>query len=43
MLASLGAAGLAALEREVVDRWGPWSIGAGMTYEQGMNVAKARK
>ena len=43
MLASLDAAGVAALESEVVHRWEPWSNDGGMTYEQGMNVAKARR
>ena len=43
MLASLDAAGVAALESEVVHRWEPWSNDGGMTYEQGMNVAKAWK
>jgi ubiquinone/menaquinone biosynthesis C-methylase UbiE len=43
MLANFDAAGLAALEREVIHRWELWSKDGGMTYEQGMNVAKARK
>lgn len=43
MLASLDAARIAALEREVVDRWAQWSDADGMKYEQGMNVSKARK
>jgi ubiquinone/menaquinone biosynthesis C-methylase UbiE len=43
MLASLDAVRVAALERDVVDGWARWSDGDGMTYEQGMNVAKARK
>jgi ubiquinone/menaquinone biosynthesis C-methylase UbiE len=43
MLASLDAARLGALENEIVHRWEPWWSDGGMTYEQGMNVAKARK
>jgi SAM-dependent methyltransferase len=43
MLASLDAARIAALERDVVDRWAQWSDADGMKYEQAMNVAKARK
>jgi ubiquinone/menaquinone biosynthesis C-methylase UbiE len=43
MLARLDAARIAALEREVVHRWVQWSDADGMKYEQGMNVAKARK
>jgi ubiquinone/menaquinone biosynthesis C-methylase UbiE len=43
MLASLDAARIAALERDVIDRWAKWSDAEGMKYEQGMNVAKARK
>jgi SAM-dependent methyltransferase len=43
MIASLDAARIAALEREVVDRWAQWSDGDGMQYTQGMNVAKGRK
>jgi hypothetical protein len=37
------SSGVAAFEREVAHRWAPWSNDGGMTYEQGMNVAKARK
>jgi ubiquinone/menaquinone biosynthesis C-methylase UbiE len=43
ILASLDAARIAALERDVVDRWAQWSDRDGMKYEQGMNVAKARE
>jgi hypothetical protein len=43
MLGRLDAARIAALERDVVDRWAQWSDSDGMKYEQGMNVAKARK
>jgi ubiquinone/menaquinone biosynthesis C-methylase UbiE len=43
MLASLDAARIAALERDVVDRWARWSDADGMSYGQGMHVAKARK
>jgi ubiquinone/menaquinone biosynthesis C-methylase UbiE len=43
MLANLDAAHIAALEDDVVNRWRSWSDGGGMTYEQGMNVAKAHK
>jgi ubiquinone/menaquinone biosynthesis C-methylase UbiE len=43
MLASLDATRIAALERDVVDRWAQWSDADGMKYEQGMNLAKARK
>jgi ubiquinone/menaquinone biosynthesis C-methylase UbiE len=43
MLANLDAARIAALERDVVDRWAEWSDGGGMKYEQGMSVSKARK
>lgn len=42
MLATLDASRIAALERDVVDRWARWSDAGGMTYEQGMNVATAR-
>jgi ubiquinone/menaquinone biosynthesis C-methylase UbiE len=42
MLANLDAARIAALERDVVDRWAKWSDAGGMTYEQRMNVATAR-
>ena len=43
LLSNLDAARIAALESDVVQRWQRWSDDAGMTYEQGMNVAKARK
>ena len=43
MLSKLDAARIAALESDVVGRWQPWSNDGGMTYEQGMNVAKGRK
>jgi ubiquinone/menaquinone biosynthesis C-methylase UbiE len=43
MLSNLDAARNAAVERDVVRGWEPWSDDSGMTYEQGMNVAKARK
>ena len=43
MLATLDAARIAALERDVVDRWARWSDADGMTYEQEMNVSRARK
>jgi len=43
MLANLDAARLAALERDVVRGWQPWSDDGGMRCEQGMNVAKAHK
>jgi ubiquinone/menaquinone biosynthesis C-methylase UbiE len=43
MLASLDAAGIAALERDVVDRWTRWSDAQGMKCAQGMSVAKAIK
>ena len=43
MLSKLDAARIAALESDVVEQWRPWSNESGMTYEQGMNVAKARK
>ena len=42
MLATLDASRIAALERDVVDRWARWSDAGRMTYEQGMNVATAR-
>jgi ubiquinone/menaquinone biosynthesis C-methylase UbiE len=43
MLSNLDAARIAALERDVVRGWQPWSDDGGMKYEQGMNVAKAYK
>jgi hypothetical protein len=42
MLSTLGASGIAALERDVARGWEPWSDDNGMRYEQGMHVAKAR-
>ncbi len=42
MLATLDASRIAALERDVVNRWAQWSDAGGITYEQGMNVATAR-
>ncbi|HXH05549.1 MAG TPA: methyltransferase domain-containing protein [Vicinamibacterales bacterium] len=41
MLAQLDAGRLAALEREVVRGWEPWSSPDGISYEQGMHVAEA--
>ena len=43
LLSSVDAARLAAFEEDVVQGWQPWSDGGGMTYEQGMIVAMARK
>lgn len=43
MVSNLDAARIAALEREVVRGWQPWSDDGGMRYEQGMNVATAHK
>lgn len=43
MLAKVDDARIAALEREVVDRWAQWSDADGMKYEQRMNVCHARK
>lgn len=43
MLSNLDGARIAALERDVVHGWQPWSDEAGMRCEQGMNVATARK
>jgi ubiquinone/menaquinone biosynthesis C-methylase UbiE len=44
MIANLDAARIAALESDVVREWRPWSEdGGGISYEQGMNVAKACK
>jgi ubiquinone/menaquinone biosynthesis C-methylase UbiE len=43
MLSNVDAARIAALEREVVRGWQPWSDDGGMRCEQGMNVAKAHK
>jgi hypothetical protein len=43
MLSNLDATRIAALERDVVAGWRPWSDDGGMTCEQGMNVAKAHK
>jgi ubiquinone/menaquinone biosynthesis C-methylase UbiE len=42
-LANLDPAVVSALESQIVDRWESWSNDGGMTYEQGMNVATARK
>jgi hypothetical protein len=42
-LSNLDAARIAALERDVVRGWQPWSDDGGMRCEQGMNVAKAHK
>jgi hypothetical protein len=41
MLSNLDPARLAALERDVVRGWQPWSGAGGMEYGQGMNVAQA--
>jgi hypothetical protein len=43
MLAKLDRARTAALERDVIDGWAAWSDDRGMTYEQSMNVATARR
>jgi ubiquinone/menaquinone biosynthesis C-methylase UbiE len=43
LVARFDGARIAALERDVVDRWRQWSDADGMKYKQGMNVAKARK
>lgn len=43
MLSSLEPARIAALERDVVERWAQWSNADGMVPEQRMNVARARK
>jgi len=43
MLSKLDAARHAALEQDVVRGWQPWSDEDGMSCEQGMHVAKARK
>jgi len=43
LLARLDAGRTVALERQVVDEWAPWSDADGMKYEQGMNVATARR
>jgi ubiquinone/menaquinone biosynthesis C-methylase UbiE len=43
MLSKLDAARRAAFEDEVVERWASWSDENGMTYEQGMHVANARR
>jgi SAM-dependent methyltransferase len=42
-LSKLDRSRLAALESDVVSRWQRWSDGAGMTSEQRLNVAKARR
>lgn len=41
ILARLDPSRIVALERDVVDGWARWSDAAGITYEQGMNVATA--
>jgi ubiquinone/menaquinone biosynthesis C-methylase UbiE len=43
MLSKLDAARIAALERDVVGGWQPWSNVDGMRCEQGMNLVKAHK
>jgi ubiquinone/menaquinone biosynthesis C-methylase UbiE len=43
MLSQLDSNQAAALESDVVREWQPWSHDGGMTYEQGMIVATARK
>jgi ubiquinone/menaquinone biosynthesis C-methylase UbiE len=43
MLATLDAARVAALARDVVRRWQQWSSDGGMTVDQEINVARARK
>jgi ubiquinone/menaquinone biosynthesis C-methylase UbiE len=43
MLSKFDATRIAALESDVVNRWQRWSNDGGMTYEQVMNVVKARK
>jgi SAM-dependent methyltransferase len=43
MLSNLDGARIAALERDVVRGWQPWSEDGGMRCEQGMHVAKAHK
>jgi hypothetical protein len=43
MLSNLDAARIAALERDVVQGWQPWSDAGGLRYEQRMHVAKAHK
>jgi ubiquinone/menaquinone biosynthesis C-methylase UbiE len=43
LLSNLDAARLAALERDVVNGWEPWSDDGGMRCELEMNVANARK
>ena len=42
-LAEAGHALLESLERDVVEGWLPWTAGTGMSYEQGMIVATARR
>jgi ubiquinone/menaquinone biosynthesis C-methylase UbiE len=43
MVSNLDAARIVALESDLVHGWQPWTNDNGMEYEQGMNVAKARK
>ena len=43
LLSEVPSTRLAALEDEVIRRWQPWSDGNGMTYEQEMIMARARK
>ena len=43
MLSTLDAARIGALESDVVRSWQRWSNDGGMTYDQRMSVAKARK
>jgi ubiquinone/menaquinone biosynthesis C-methylase UbiE len=43
IVSKLDAARMTALESDVLEGWRSWSQESGMTYEQGMNVAKARK
>ena len=43
LLSHLDSNQTAALERDAVRRWQPWSHDGGMTYEQGIIVATARK
>jgi ubiquinone/menaquinone biosynthesis C-methylase UbiE len=43
MISNVDAARIAALESDVVREWGPWLEDGDISYEQGMNVAKARK
>lgn len=43
LLSEVPSTRLAALQDEVIRRWQPWSDGSGMTYEQEMILARARK